>query len=363
VTESDYADAGKVRHTTADCAIKEGRYELLPVEIRALLPKGSLAIAEVDVAYDWSADTARYLDGARPGPTEIGGRFDLLIVQDGKVTVVDFKGFEEVDDPEGNEQLLGYAICAARIVGVTELKLVVAYLQADDDGRLTLIRPLVVRMIDELDLAAYAQKVRRVVAKVELARDQAIPDVRESKQCKYCDATAHCPAKRGLIQLMAAGPDALAEALELKVPTTARQAGIAWERLVPVKNLLKRLETECKKFASHTPLPLSNGKELRKVLRRGHEKLDGDHARAVIAELHGDAIADAAVKHVTAKKWIEDALRQAAGVTNLTEAKESVFDEVRRRQGGAKYEDQREQFEECPAPPAPELRVVQGGSK
>jgi hypothetical protein len=210
----------------------------------------------------------------------------------------------------------------------------------------------VIRDLDCIDLDAYAERVRRIVGKVELAREQAIPDVQESKHCKYCDASAHCPVKTARIRQLAAGD---AAELAFDVPVTPRMVGLAWERLTPIKDLVKKLETDIKKFASHTDVPLSNGKVLRKVVRRGNEKLDGPTVRAVLLEKYGPEIAGSATRPTTAKKWIEDALRGAAGVTSVDAAKEAVIVEVRKR-GGSSYET-KDCFEEVDPEPTT-LRLV-----
>lgn len=346
------AEAGVGNHAAAEGAVVNGELDKLPEEIRALIPRGSFVVPEAVVYYDYEADTARtpndVAHGRRaytPGPTEIAGTIDLLITTNaGRVTVLDYKRHASVGSPDENEQIMGYALAAARITRAREVTVVVAYIEADEDGRVSLLRPLDVRQVDEIDLDAFAVRIRAIVAGIHAQRARAIPDVVESRHCRYCPALVHCPAKRELLVRLANGGEA--RELESMLPLTPRTAAIAYENLKHAENLLKRIRGALWAYATEVDIPLANGMVLGRRVKPGNEQLDGEITAAVLAELHGQAVADAAtIKREGTKAGIERALK-AAGVKPLSSSMEAVLEEIRKR-GGAKREEQ-EKVDEHP---------------
>lgn len=327
-TTSVYAESGNSNHAANESAVLDGRLDDLPPKIRALIPDGAVPKAEVRIAYNWATDSSRLTE--RPyvlGENEIGGTIDLLIAADGnRVTVVDYKLFEDVGLPDENEQVMGYALAAARLFGADEVTVVLAYLGHDaQDPR------MVVRVVDALDLDAFASKLRGVIASVRLQAERAVPDVRESRWCKHCPAAASCPAKVALIKRLANGGES--NELELLMPLSAETAALAYERLGYARNLLRRIESAIYAYAAETPIPLSNGMVLGKTTKLGNEKLDGDAVHEVVKARHGQAIADAAVVRSATKVKLKEALR-FVGVKSLAAEEKAVLDEVRAK-GGA----------------------------
>lgn len=229
--ESRFADDGSSRHerfrATIRQAIATGDWSKVPPEIRALIPDGARIKTEHGVAYNYKTHRARELHGGVADPTcEIGGHLDLEVDRpDGRITVLDLKGFDPVPPPGKNGQLLGYGLCAALIGDVDEIDLVVAHADVLEDGTIVLHhdtsgpRIHFARVYDE-ELYAFAAQVRRVIARRESALKlwpQSMPTVEESDECRWCDCWLNCPVQTGHVRLWAQGqyPDAL----DFSIPT------------------------------------------------------------------------------------------------------------------------------------------------
>lgn len=351
-TQNDHADAGTESHAALEAAATQGRLEDLPEEVRALIPVGAMVAAEVAVAYSMRTDTARILGlginrAYEVTDDEIAGTIDLQIVVDGtRATVIDYKRHEDVGLPDANEQTLFYGLATARLYGLPEVTLVVAYVKQDDDGSVTLLRPLVSRVIDELDLDAFAARLRWIAERVREQAARPIPDVRESKHCRWCSAAAHCPAKSALIRRLVSGSES--DELEMLMPLNEETAALAWERVGHAQNLLKRITRALYAFAKERPFKLANGHIVGPYEKVGNETLNGDVVHEVVAERHGKEVADKAVVYHATKARLESALK-AAGVPTPTRAKEQILAEVRRR-GGAKQKREPDVGEHEPTP-------------
>ena len=311
------------------------------------MPTGSLTVAEAVVYYDVATDTARIPGDAshgkrayRPGPTEIPGTIDLLIRND-TLTVLDWKMHTDVGSPDENAQVMAYSLAAARAFGVSDVQIVVAYIEADEEGNVRLLRPLVVRQVDAIDLDVFASKLRGILAAVEVQRAKAVPDVRENRHCRHCPAAPHCPAKTALIRRLVSGGER--DELELMMPLTPATAAIAWERLGHARALLKRIETALYAFASTQDIPLRNGNVLGKRIKQGNEKLDGAITFQVLSELYGPDVAEAATGRVATKVKLEAALK-AAGVKPLAPAMKKTLDAI--AQNGGSKRDLKESVDE-----------------
>jgi putative intracellular protease/amidase len=262
-TLNEHSEAGSDSHAKAEQAVTQGRLEDLPEEVAALIPLGALVFAEVAVAYDLRTDRARVLGlGMRRayevGPTEIAGTIDLQISVDGaRATVVDYKRWEDVGAPDENEQTMFYGLVTARLFELPEVTLAVAYVDQDEHGDLVLLRPLVTRVVDELDLDAFAQRLRWIAGRVSEQEGRPVPDVRESKHCKWCSAAAACPAKQSLVRRIFTGDER--ERLDALMPLNEETAAIAWERVAQAQNMLARITRALYAFAAERPFKLENG--------------------------------------------------------------------------------------------------------
>jgi hypothetical protein len=348
---TEHSEDGSDSHEILETAVARNRLEDLPDEIRALIPMGAIAAAEVAVAYDLATDKARVLGlGIRRaysvGPTEIAGTIDLQIVVDGeRATVVDYKRWEDVGAPDENEQTLFYGLVTARLFKLAEVRLVVAYVGKNDHGEVVLNRPLVTAVVDELDLAAFVQRLRWIALRVKEQTGRAVPDVRVSKQCKWCNAKADCPATTGLIKRVM-------HETQIQAPLTEETASQLWEWRIRARSFLANLERALYAFAKDRPFRLSNGNIVGEHPTVGNETLNGDIVHEVVAEKYGKEVADKAVIYTATKKRLEAALKEA-GVPSPTKAKESLLVEIRRR-GGAHTKRSRDVEEYKPT-----LRLVE----
>lgn len=358
-TTSSDAEAGIDNHAAAETAVRTGDLDKLPPELRELITPGSVVRPEYAVAYDIATDTARALnigdreyDAASPPLTddEVPGTLDLLIISpdtlrevDGmstvvthllRVTVVDYKLHTDVGSPDENEQLLGYALAAARLTGATEVTVVVAYIEADEHGFVRLMRPLVVREVDAIDLDAFASKLRRIVEAVRVQRARAVPDVSESKQCRHCPALVHCPAKRALLVRITSGQER--DELEAMIPLTPQTVAVAYERWKQADHLLKRIRAAIFAFAGEVDVPLGDGRVLGRRTKLGNTTLDGDTVYEVVREKYGQEVADKAVTRDSTQSRLEIVLK-ANNVKPLAPALREVMAEVHKR-GGSKRE-------------------------
>lgn len=336
-TMNEHSEAGSGNHASLESAASQGRIDDLPAEVRALIPMGASVFAEVAVAYNLRTNSARILGlgiqrAYSVGDDEIAGTIDLQIVVDGhRATVADYKRHEDVGLPDENEQTLFYGLATARLYGLSEVRLVVAYVSEDDDGDIVLIRPLVTRVVDELDLDAFVERLRWIASRVAEQQGRPIPDVRESRHCRWCNAAANCPAKVALIRRLVNGAEA--DHLETMLPLNEETAAIAWTQVGYAHNLLKRVTRALYAFAKDRPFRLPNGNMVGEYEKKGHEVLSGDVVHEVLTEKHGREVADKAVTRAATKVRLKSALK-GAGVPVLARAESDVLAEVRRR-GGA----------------------------
>lgn len=343
-TTSEDAEAGVDNHAAAELAVRTGDLEKLPPELRELITPGAVLRPEHAVAYNLATDTARALNVTERGydtasppllDDEIPGTLDLLIVAlQLRVTVVDYKRHEDVGSPDENAQILGYALAAARLTGATEITVVVAYIEADELGFVRLMRPLVVREVDAIDLDAFASKLRRIVEAVRVQRARAVPDVSESKQCRHCPALVHCPAKRALLVRITSGQER--DELEAMIPLTPQTVAVAYERWKQADHLLKRIRAAIFAFAGEVDVPLGDGRVLGRRTKLGNTTLDGDTVYEVVREKYGQEVADKAVTRDSTQSRLEIVLK-ANNVKPLAPALREVMAEVHKR-GGSKRE-------------------------
>ena len=233
------------------------------------------------------------------GPEWIPGTADRLRVDEDRVAVKDHKtGFGYMVAPaKSNLQLLHYAVAAAEIYGKTAARIEINREGAEPD----------VADLDVLDLAAARERIRAVWVRV-LASHEGEPRVVEGDHCWRCEAYSRCPAKAGLALALATG-DAVRSlpVLELTAPAVA----IGWMRLKSIKKMVAEIEEVYRGYAAAVEVPLPNGKVLGEV-QKTRDHLDAKTVRAVIGELHGEEVGDAAVEYDTSKAAIERALKPIA---------------------------------------------------
>lgn len=298
---TDHADSGVDRHEDAETAADTGG-ELDP-RVRALIQPGDTLATECSFAYDVSDDTGRPLghlarrDYQQLRPFEIPGTIDLLIRGNGKLTVVDYKSFEDVDPAASNAQLATYALMVARAVGLDEVTVAIVYLAAP-------WRPADVATLYSFDLDAHADRLRRLM----IGGDKTL---RTGKHCKYCPAFHDCPEQRQLGEQASGG--VLAARVEAMIPfesdDDAKLAYDIWQRVIVFQ---KRLSAALHARAAERPIPLGNGRAWGRLEKQGNEKLDGDVVWQAVKELHPGLEDTAVVRHAT-KKRLEETLKGKRG--------------------------------------------------
>jgi CRISPR/Cas system-associated exonuclease Cas4 (RecB family) len=303
---TQYADDGSDRHAEMEDAADKGEHDRLPEAVRALIQPGDHLASECSFAYDVATDTARELGHTKRDygsyalrPFEIPGTVDLLIAGNGRLVVVDYKSFEEVDAAEDNTQTTTYALMAARTYGYDEVTVMIVYLVANR-------RPSTFTLT-ALDLDAHAERLKQLQIDVAAAASDHERYVATGPHCKYCPAYLSCPRQKELKQQTATGVIALR--VESMIPLERDEdAADAYELLRQVGLLQQRLRAAIYARAGERPIPLHNGKVLGTRTKNGNDKLDGDIVYEVIKAKYGQSIADAAVVRTATKKRLRDAL-------------------------------------------------------
>lgn len=275
-------------------------------DICAALPIEELPVtltAELAVAYDVSSGKARIIgtnvdrNYGELAAAEIAGTADVVGLSNGTALVLDWKSVGSRDRASDSYQLRFLALAVARIYGVETVRAEIVRL--GDGGE-------VYRnwhVFEAMDLDVFAAELR-----AWLASDGG-RGLSEGPWCHYCSSFAFCPAKASLAVAVAEGK-ALAPAEEM-LPLTPTRAGVAWVRLRAAKQLIAHVERAVIATLDENQgeLPLPDGRTLRRVVKPGNERLDGDVTYAAVRDLYGQAVADAAVERHATKAAIKNALR------------------------------------------------------
>lgn len=336
--QTKWADAGNERHEEQEEAIERGDLSALPDEVQALIVPGSKLATELSFAYDPVNDTARLLGKVvdhdyKPwnlGPYEIPGTVDLPIVGGGRAIVVDYKGFEEVDEAFENDQLATYALMLSRTWGYAEVVVAIVYLVA--------FRRPSIATLSAADLIFHRDRLRQLQLDVAAAKKDPARYLSAGKHCKYCPAFLACPEQKQLTTKVE--PMAFGELLSLARDEDAQTVYELWER---VKMVSARLAAAIHARAAERPIPLGNGKVFGPRPTKGHDELDADKVYEVVRAKYGQAIADTAVERVATKKQLKEALGFAAPRGKVAAAEREVLQLVKDRDGirnkpGVKWE-------------------------
>jgi hypothetical protein len=185
---------------------------------------------------------------------------------------------------------------------------------------------------DDLDLDAFELELRE-----RLLGAPADPtDLHLGEWCRYCPSFAVCPAQASLAVQLAHGQLLDEQPGEL-LPLTPERAGLAWLRLRAVKQLVAHVERAVIATLDQNggTLPLPDGREVRRLIKPGNERLDGIKVFEAVAELYGPKVAEKAVEMSATKTGIRDALRPLDSKRGaLSKAEAAVLAKVRAA-GGA----------------------------
>lgn len=321
------AEDGIARHKVWEDAIGAGD---IPEELDERWPGFSWR-AEVPFALDIATGLGRELpkgDGHRDytmaNTFEVCGTADVvgLSPDKRKLVIVDRKSFDEVPRASVNLQTGIAATSLARAYGVEDAEVGIYY-EA---------RPFDLAQLDAFDLDAFAVRIGDIVRKTVGSKE-----LNEGAWCKHCPAFGSCPIKRRLaVELQA---DDAADRIEMLLPLSDDDAAARLYVFADrVRMLLKRADAILAARAKERPIPLLNGKVygLRKAL--GNTKVDGDIAFRVLLELHGEKVANDAVKRVATQDGIEEAIRKIAGKGQLTTMKAKAMAAIKDAGGAPRAE-------------------------
>lgn len=329
---TEYADAGTERHEEQEEAIERGDLSSLPDDVRALIVPGAKMATELSFAYDPVNDTARALGKVtnhdyspfRLSPFDIPGTIDLLVVGGGRAVVVDYKGFEEVDEAYDNDQLATYALMVSRTWGYDAVTAAIVYLVA--------FRRPSIATLSAGDLVFHRDRLRQLQLDAASARRDPAPFLSAGSHCKYCPAFLSCPEQSRLRnEVKSTTLDMqLAERMPLSSDVDAAEVYELWGR---IKMLSQRIGAALHARAAERPIPLPDGRVFGPRPVKGHDELDGNITYEVVRAKYGQGIADAAVERNATKKQLKAALGFAVGKGKLAAAEREVIDLVREKGG------------------------------
>lgn len=359
-TTSQAAEDGVDRHAEQQEAVDQGDLSVMPERIRKLIPADATSVrSEVAVALDVVTGVGRELgtkgrDYSGCKPNEIAGTADLVVLAPGRALVADYKGFEEVDEPAENAQVLLYAAAIASAHGCDEVTVAIAYLGT---GR------VLIATIDVIELHAHVERLRAM--RDDVAEQQAryargvMPDVAEGPWCRYCPSAHVCPAKVALLNRLSSGAEG--DQLLLMLPLDDDKVRIALTRIATAKAILKRIETAIYAYASDHTIDLGDGRFFGPHRTTGKEKLDGPTVYAVARDLYGRDFADTAIVIAATKARIKEAAKGLTGAGSVAAIERKILDEVRARGGASKTsgEDVGE-YDDPSLAVVPERRVLGG---
>lgn len=316
---SPWADQGNDEHEDLARQVQTGT---LPPRLARIVPAGSRA--EVKVAFDVLTGQGRIIgegggrDYGTPGPFEIVGSIDVLGVEGDTLIVVDWKtGHKEVDPASRNWQLWGYAIAAARALGLSKAIVRIAYTNLPG-------QPIDEHALDSFDLAEFATRLAGLHVREGRLRhaykEGVTPETREGTWCKHCASKSRCPSKVGLlVQVSTKGLATIGDTA--LTPERAREAHLEIERLDQLVVEAKARRSQY--IDEHGPIDLGNGKLYGRVPRSGPRQLDGSIAVQAIREVVGESSKEfeaLAVERKTSQAAIERAAK-ALGVPGISPAK------------------------------------------
>lgn len=334
-----FADAGNERHDEQEEQVERGDLSGLPDEVRELIPANHQRATELSFAYDPVNDTARVLGKVvdhdyKPfnlGPFEIPGTIDLGIVGDGRGIVIDYKGWEEVDEAGDNDQVATYSLMLSRAYGYDDVTAAIVYLVARR-------RPSIA-VLSSADLRFHRDRLRQLQLDVAAARKNPTAYLSTGNQCRYCPAFLSCPLQAELRRSVDAEIVSMqvAERLPLQTDEDAADVYELWGR---IKMLSKRIGDAIIARAGERPIPLPSGKVFG-FAPSSRDELDGDITYEVVRAKYGQQIADVAVERSATKTKLREALGFVAGKGRVAAYEREVLELVKERNGIASKQSMR----------------------
>jgi hypothetical protein len=324
-----FAEDGQDNHAEMEAAADVGDIDALPRAVRDLILPDDALITETSFAYDVASDTARRVGGPREysslRPFEIGCTPDLAIYGNGRLVVVDYKNFEEVDAADENTQAATYALALCRHFGLDSATVAIVYLGG-------LLRPSIATL-GALDLDVHAARLKQLhldAAKASAEFAQGVmPPLAAGVHCKYCPAFVAgenlCPEQAKLARRAeSAIPMEIESLIPLESDEDAARTFDLWQRL---KMLTARVGAALHARAADRAIPLPDGMVFGTRPVQGKREIDPDKAYEKIRAKYGQEVADAAVRRKIAQTWIVDALK-AANVPGAPAKKDALVKEL-----------------------------------
>jgi hypothetical protein len=268
---------------------------------------------EVAFAYDaltgkaWEIGESVAAQKIREGLQEwqIPAVADVFARQPDLVEVYDWKfGFNQevnTEPVDQNEQLRTLALAAARATGASRARVGLYYLPNHKPD---------VHEYDVFDLAEIAASIRDLYEAAKGAqaahRAGATLNVRAGLHCRYCPALQHCPATQALASRLVVSADVVER--DTKALLTKENAPLAYERWRQMKAVVDGVGDALAMWARENPITTAKGTVYGPVAT-SKEHVNGAVAFKVVRELHGEAVADAAVEVATSKAAIERAVK------------------------------------------------------
>jgi hypothetical protein len=152
--------------------------------------------------------------------------------------------------------------------------------------------------------------------------------------CRYCPCIASCPAKTGLVRVLASSPSTLVDQAAALTPASA---AVAYHKVKEAEHILEQIKHSLKLYAETQPINLGEGWWYGQIEKQ-EEKIDAGVAYPLLKARFGDAVADAAVKMSLPKSAIEDIARAEAQKTGMkrgaiSETRDAIMSEIRSRGG------------------------------
>lgn len=280
-------------------------------------------LAEVAYAYNPETGKARLLGQGlrRDYPvdwnTEIPGTADR-VVHISPPVVRDYKSGHAygVAPARVNLQLAHNGLCAADVLGASEVTVAI-----EAEGR----QPDVAHL-DSFDLAAARQRIRTIWRGVHATTPRVVVG---DAQCWRCPAMRACPAHREV--LLAVGAGVLGEVLPSVLDD--RLLAETWPIYRMARKALGLYEAAARAYVSAVgAVPFGDGRQL--ALRAGsRESLDGPTVFQALRDMHGVAVAEAAVSMEASKASLGRALGTIAPKGAKAGLVRAALEEIERRNG------------------------------
>ena len=202
------------------------------------------------------------------------------------------------------DQLDFLAFALSKVENCTEVE--TAAIRIRDDGSHWFER----RVLDEIDLAAIALRLKTLVSRIEAARTEPLAHLVEGEHCQFCPAKLSCPAKVTLLRGLHDG-SAIA-ALENMIPLDKHTLGEVWERLHACKTLLNRIERACYAAFGSLGEAVTGNAIYRQVIEPGNERIDCEKAMNAISHAvpNGIELALACTQPTMTKKSLGEGVRK-----------------------------------------------------